>query len=1345
MATIVNNLTISGFKVFGSDCDPNTSDIINTTIPPNDSSSIYQYQAVDLTSTNLVSSGTGPSEPPVITLTKVGDTSKIAGGKTVDTLSIMLKCNVATAGSTPYILINGNVAQRGVGYSSSTVGGYALPDWNVYPPQSKNGNVPSNTPSGNSPAYTVNSIGAGPHTLTQVNLSGTYLNNYALNVVEGLNRVFIQVYDDDARTTLLGSYSYVVSIVSSSTQLASLVPTLVPVPATAPGYSYSPAFNSYYCSFTNLSYTLNVLPSTTQMSLTPTTVVTPTTSGQNGEQVITIYAPGLDTPVVLKSTETSEVFDVSTSDIISVIVTAADGVTQQTYTIGVDFDLGNNNLFSAGFSYYQNNNSVIACDSASASWKSGTVYGRNPTTANLELYTIFNYINTIPNDQLGMIVNLTAVDLSSTITISVNTIASGVTVVGSGQFIIDTSSLVIGLNTISCSCTSELGQTKIYTFNFLVGSASSALQNITVDGGVFDSINSFDPLNTATYDTLALLKVASEAGDLPTYSIYVNPSSSTSSIQITSSYSDLGSRISYNEVTGVGSWSPSPINNYNTTSDNWTEGSSRFKSVSVSASTGISKSLTIATYVPEGLYNNPSSGLYSAGVYYGYRLNIYKLPAGLINLNLFSSSDGSPIALNPSFQSPIQNYAAYIGNKVDPTNVVDITVSYGYGSNYVVDYSTSTSGSYTVANQLKNGVQTTAELGSGSPQREYIIYVRIFSVSAPTSALSWYKLNLLNIDRSLVLASLDIKTQSAQSTTTNKYPNPPTPGAVCTLSPALNSSGSGFYNVPVPSLYCYMKPVVTDSSVKTITVTIGSAPAQAVKSGTPVNFEMTGTSVSVVITISDNLTPENFNTYLINVYSTSTNTDLAVVNFTDQVILGTDFTANLPNGTTITSISAGTFEAETSVTGTRITASPVQTGCVMTLSYVKETASSTSPLMVGYETLISGVPSSLIPLIPGTTQNVQVFVQPNLSTEAPSTYNFDITQIEDANSSLSNIEFTNCSTFIFNSALLNYSLSLINGNTTFQFTPTAASEYYDTIVYSYNGAAPVSIDSGDESASINADNYAVLTVTVTAQDGTFTTYTFNITRPINSFLTGLKLYTTRALAIANGTNGLIALNPATFSSIIYSYAAEVGSGQDNVWAVVTHSSESSVDMSNGTNDPTITTAEVWSIPVTIVDSTNVLAYQVNPNTITVSAASIAPHVYQLAVFRERPTAVARDIQLNVYDPASTDPFKRGAFIPLNDINGESTEYDSYNYTYTIPVSYQSQTIVVSVTGQGANAYSLQAVTYYEPTNCVITISEPILVKVQSLINTSEINTYQFSLFVPEPSALSLRRMNLRRK
>lgn len=1339
MTTIVNNLTISGFKVFGSDCDPNTSDIINTTIPPNDSASIYQYQAAGLTSTNLVSSGSGPAEPPVITLTKFGDSTKIAGGKTVDTLSIMLKCNVLVTGSTPYILINGNVAQRGVGYTSSTVNGYTLTDWNVYPPQSKNSNnVPSNTPSANSPAYTVDSAGVGPHRLTQVNLSGTYLNNYALNVVEGLNRVFIQVYDDEARTTLLGSYSYVVSIVSSSTQLASLVPTLVPVPSPLPGYSYSPAFNSDYCPFDNLSYTLNVLPSTTQMSLTPTTVISPTTSGQNGEQVITIYAPGLDAPVIIKSTETSEVFDVSNGDIISVIVTAADGVTQQTYTIGVDFDLGNNNLLSAAFSYYQNNNSLIACDSTSASWKSGTVYGRNPTTANLELYNSFSYINTIPNDQLGMIVNLTAVDLSSEITISVNDVSSGVTVVGSGQFIIDTSSLINGLNNIVCTCTSELGQSKNYSFKFWVGSSSSALENIQVEGGVFDSTTPFDSLNVATYATLGALKTASDAGELPTYNVYVTPSSTATTINIISVYSDDGSRISYNEGS---SWVPTPINNYNTTSDNWTQGSDRSKSLSVPTNTSVAKSLTIATYVAEGLY---SSSVYTAGLYYGYRLNIYHLPAGLINLNLYNSNTEAAIPLNPSFQSAIQNYAAYIGNRVDPTNVVDIKVLYNNGSNYVVDYATTTSGAYNPLKQLKNGVTTTAELGSGAPQTEYIIYVRIYVSTSLGAPLSWYKLNLLNIDQSLVLTSLDIKTQSAPNTTTGKYPNPPTPGAVCTLSPVLNSSGTGLYSVPVPSLYCYIKPVVTNSNVKTITITIDGVEQPSVRSGTPVNFEMTGTSVPVIITVSDNLTPENFNTYVINVYSSSVDTRLAVVNFTDAVIEGDTFTSKLPNGTTITSISSGTYTADTSVTHTRITAVPVQAGSVMTLSYIKSTSPS---FAIGYETLVSGIPStSLIPLTPGTVQTAKVYVQPNLLSTLPSTFNFNITQIEDADSSLSDIVFTNCSPIVFIPTVLNYSLSLINGNTTFQFTPSAASEYYDTITYVYNGGASTPIDSGDQSASITAANFAVLTVTVTAQNGTSTTYTFNITRPINSFLTGLKLYTTRTLAILNGAAGLITLNPATFSSIVYSYAAEVGSTQDNVWAVVSHSSESSVAMSNGTYDSNTGSNEVWSIPVTIVDSTNVLAYQVNPNTITVTAASVPSHVYQLSVFRERPTAVARSIQLNLYDSASTDPFKRGALIPLNDIDGNSTTFDPYTSTYTIPLSYNNETIVVSVVGQGANVYFLQAVTYYEPLAYDITVSEPILVKVQSTVNTTEINTYQISLLVPEPSFPSaLRRMNLRRK
>jgi hypothetical protein len=1332
--SIVSNLTISGFKVIGSDCDPSTADVINTTIP---SSSIYQYQASGLGASNLVSSGgSGPAEPPIITLTKLGDSSKIGGGKTVDTLSIMLKCVT----SSDYVLINGGIAINGVGYSSSTVGGYTLNDWAVYPPQVTNGGVPSNTPVGNSPAYTVTS-NAGANNLTQVNFSGTYLNNYALNVVEGLNRVFIQIYSDSTRATLKASYTYLVSIVSSSTRLASLTPTISPVPIVSPGYKYDPDFNSTYCAFDNLEYTLNVVPGTTGMTLTPVVAVVPT----SGQQTISIITADGVLPL-LTSGQTTELFDVSNGDILSVIVTAADGVTQQTYTIGVDFDLGNNNLSSVALSYYQNNNTKVACDSSTVSWKSGNVYGRNPTTANLELYNSYSYINTIPNDQLGVVFNVTSVDASSSITISVNGVASGVTVEGTGQFFIVSTSLVNGLNTIVCTCTSELGVPQNYTFQLWVGSTSSALANIQVEGGVLDSTNPFDPLNVATYDSLALLMTASEAGELPTYNVYVTPSSSATTINIISVYSDNGSRISYNgSATAPGSWDPTVIDNYNSTTDNWTQGANRSKNISVSSSTGISTQLTIATYIPEGLY---SSSVYNEGIFYGYKLNIYHLPAGLINLSLADTNTTANIPLYPGFQSAIQTYTAYIGNNINPTNVVDLTVVYNTGSNYLVDYSTTSSGSYDSTKQLKNGVETTAELGTDSapPQRQYTIYVRIFTVGSTGSALSWYKLDLLNIDSSLVLSNLVIKQQSAPSTTTGKYPNPPDPGTNCTLSPDLNSSASGMYNVPVPSLYCYIKPVVANANVKTITVTIAGV-SQVVASGTPVNFAMSSSSIPVVITVSDKYAPANFNSYNINVYSNSTLTDLAVVNFTDFVILGDSFTAPLPNGTTITSISDGTYTASTSVTHTRITASPVQAGSGMSLSYIK----TISPFEMGYETLAPGVPStSLIPLIAGTTQNVRVFVQPNLLTTAADTFNFNITQIQNSDSSLSNIVFTNCSAIVFVPSVLNYSLSLINGNTTFKFTPTASYEYGTTISYVYNGGSAVTIESGDQSASITAVNYGILSVTVTAQDSSSTVYTFNITRPINSFLTGLKVYLTEAEALATGTAGSVALNPSPFSSTVYSYAAEVGSSQDYVYAVVSHSSESAIDMTNGTfvdnnNDDS---GEVWVIPVTILDTENVLDYQVNANTITVSASGVANHTYQLSVFRERPTAVAQSITLNVYDPSSSDPYKRGAAIPLNDINGDVTPFDPYNFTYTLSTAYRNQRIVISVVGVGYNRYFLQALPYGDPMNYVITDSQPFLVKAQSTVNISEINTYQISILVPEvsyPLPLAARKMNIRRR
>jgi hypothetical protein len=1311
--SIVNNLTISGYKAFGLDGNA-PSDFINNTIT---SSNIYNYQQAAIASSLSK------------TIYLEGTTAGTRGGaNTVDTLSVML----STVDPAATVLINGYVATRGVGNGGSTLGSYVI-DWAVWPSQSVGSTAGSTTPNvapyGNYPAYTVTpgSPGTAPNTLTQVLLSGQYNSNNALNVSEGINNLVIEIISTVGGATVRTVLTYYVVIVSSSTRLSSLIPTLTPNDL-LPGYSYSPAFNSNYNANTSQTYRLNVSPSSSSMTLTPTTTVA------GNEARISIKAPnGTILPTILSGT-TSNSFAITDNNVVEVVVTSPDGVTKQTYVLSIQSDESGNNLSTALFSYYSNVSTLVPFEgqdgrstanpaasypASNASWLGEkNPMGNNaatPAVQNLVSLQTFSYLNTIPNASFGLSVYLAAVDSGATVSIG------DITMPVEGTFLIPYNSLTQGAaNVITCKCTSSTGVVRTYTFSiWLAGSdvapnVSGSLANISFNTSqaVFDSDTLFSPTIITTNSTL---NFSTSTTGLTPYIVYVAPNVTQVTLNLT--YNDLGSRFatSYNGPLNTGNL------NVNTPADNWTVQNPRSPLISsITSGTltpGTSNYLLIASHLP------------GSTLYYGYYIQFVTPKASLNSISLASTSTGAYINLNPSFTSINESYTSYIGTAAAPTSFVNLntlftTVTGGFnGVDYLVVNATPAADPITTAynanQRLTSNTPITVTLKASPSDAvlpSYIVYVRMWSgVGTTPVLLGYYTLNLLNIDQTLLLTNLAVYDQAIPNASTGVFPAPVTTGANNgnKLVPFNNPFVPSVfvYNAPISLLYAAIQPTVANPSVKTITITVGTEDPVSVASGSYYRIKITGRNIPVQITIIDNLSPANSNSYIVFIYSNSSNLKLSLANFKD--IKNSDFNAPLPSSTNnIAAIDpTGSYVcSNAAVSTTQFTGTPEQPGTSMWLGKT-----------TGFELLAPGVPSSAISLIPNSAVVTKIWMYGTNNTSTGN-FNFSITQVPDTNSYLFSMLLTNCTNFSFDPLIQTYTqIELTAPNTSFSFTATAASSN-SSLTYSFNSSTPIAVPSGNQ-ITLLATNYLPnasnnLVINVTPQTGVVRSYTFNIVRNANFYLSNLRVYTSSTAATAStasSTADSVLINPSPFNPLFYTYSSEVGPTIDTAYVVLSKSPESTITMTGasifGLN---ASGNQVWAVPVQVTTTPqNALVYSINPSAITVSAGGNSS-VYNLAIVRKYPVATARTISLSA----------GGIPIPLRNQLGVATQYNSLVFTYTINPVFTGP-LLVSIIGQGANTYNVNGITYYDPINTVIDVTHPVVIGVDN--NDGSKSLYQFSL------------------
>lgn len=1310
--SIVNNITISGFKVYGESCD--SAPTINTLIGTGSPVKIYSWQ-----NTAAISDATGN----YTVLLKNG--SGYAGVANVDTLSVMI--NTATASDLVYI--NGYQASIGVGSGGSTAGTYVL-NWRVWNPQCVNSsNVPTNTPSDDSNtthmAYTVSSSGtlAGGYILDTIKLSGSFSSNQGLPAKLGSNNINI-IIKDSTGATVKGQYNFNVVVTQSNTHITSMVAT----PSSGTTAVYSPAFDSDYCAFDNQAYSLIVAPGTTSVSLLP--VLAAPGANPSASIAVSCASPisgGTPYYQVIQSGVSTGAIPVADDSIITLVVTAADGVTQQTYTVSVQANTGNNYLGSVTFNY-NNASSLTAFETGASHW-SNSHSPSDPTNApsgsttigalNLQTYMDYKYLNCLPNVNYGITAAIFAADQNSTVSFN----GGAPVVYGRNNFFIPYSKLVQGgITEIPVICTSPVGISRTYTFQIWVAS-NAAFNKAALTNIVFSSGATFaSPFNTSNILTSNSLNFTGTTTNIPKYTVFVNSTQIGKQLNLILTYNDLGCRYSISNDNGL-NWVPSDINAPagDVTADNWTLGPQRTTqsaTLSQILTPGTGSQTLVATHLTNGQY-------------YGYCIQ-YIVPGDtLTNLSLFNSSNDLPIALSPAFNNTNLSYDAFIGTATSLANTVKLNVVFSAAScTYTV---TPLGGNPTSPAALSNN--TTTLISLGAPVQSYVLTINLYNSSS--SLLCSYTVNLMNIDSSLLLSGLQVYNATytpASGLTPASYAisgSVVNPTAPVTSPVFINTNLVYEYSTGLTLLYYAIKPTVSYPSSQNISISVNGGASVPVVSGS--NFYMPSTAVdTVVITISDNLIPQNSNQYTLIMYNQSTDVTLKLANFMN--IPNGDWSTPLPDGVTYTTPigSSGTFNdsVNSSAVVTAFTATPNQTG---TLMYVVQPS--------GFVPLAPGVPSANIPLT--NTQNVVNAWSFANSHANYCNFKFTINKIISINSLLSSFVMTNANPFVFNSLQYVYNgITLQSGQTSFSFTATAQDSTVTSIVCTMNGLNVTgSVSNGvftpTNPVAVVANVNNVLLVTVTAHAGNpyVTTYTFNITRPSTSLLSNIRVFNSLDNAKnAVGTNttlitGEAAVNPTPFVPTFFTYSSEVSSDVTVAYVVLVKSTEASISMVNGTYQGNTTNAygsgvvgQIWAVPVQLSSTTpNSLVFQLNPATISVTDL-VSTNVYNLSIVRSVITTVAASISLV--------DFVSGAPIQLNNMSGAPVAFDPQVFTYTIPASmYAGHQITTSIIGANgvSNTYYLNGAIYYVPQTYVIDASHPITINVVSNSSLSAPSVYQISL------------------
>ncbi|HTK20459.1 MAG TPA: cadherin-like beta sandwich domain-containing protein, partial [Mucilaginibacter sp.] len=429
-----------------------------------------------------------------------------------------------------------------------------------------------------------------------------------------------------------------------------------------------------------------------------------------------------------------------------------------------------------------------------------------------------------------------------------------------------------------------------------------------------------------------------------------------------------------------------------------------------------------------------------------------------------------------------------------------------------------------------------------------------------------------------------------------------------TLTPAF-ASGTTSYSANVANTInsITVTPITTDASA---TITVNGATVASGTSSNAINLNVGANTITTVVTAQDGATIDTY-TVVVNRAPSS------IATLSDLTLSAGSLTPVFSS--TTTSYVAGVSNTTTSITVTPTVTDPTATVTVNGTAVASGSASATIPLAIGVSTVTVVVTAQ-----DGTTKDV---------------YTVIVTRTASSIATLSNLTISSGTLAPnFNTSITSYAVSVPNAVSSVAVTPTATDPNSTIKV---NGAIVIS---GSPSGSIPLQvGSNVITVVVTAQDGTTVTYTITVSRtPAN------------AVVLANLTISSGSLAP-DFSGSVFGYASAVANTTTSLTVTATTSDPTNTITING-----ITTGSgTPSAPIPLKVGANVI-------TVIVSAPGGASTSYTITVARAG-TSVATLSNLTL---------SQGTLKPV---------FSSGVKSYTASVDYSVSSITVTPTTSDANA------------------------------------------------------------
>jgi|GEM_PF-125238 len=1050
-------------------------------------------------------------------------------------------------------------------------------------------------------------------------VSGSASSSIPLTV--GTNTITTIVTAQDGTTT----QTYTLTVTRAPSSVASLSNL-----STSAG-SLNPVFASG-----TTTYTESVPNATTSITLTPTTTSTVATVTVNGTAVVSGMA-STSIPLTVGA------------NTITIIVTAQDGSTTQTYTLTVNRSASSSATLS---------NLTTSIGTLSPVFASGTT----------------NYTETVSNTTTGLTLTPSVTGPISSITVNGTVVASGsasqniplsiganvVTIVVTAQDQVTTTIYTVTI-TRSASNVATLASlvpsagtlnpvfsSGTYTYTESVNNATTSITltptttsnvaTVTVNGTavVSGSASASIPLSVGS-NTITTVVTAQDGSTTQTYTLTVT--------RAASNVATLASL-----VPSAGTLSPifaSGTNNYTETVPFSTSSITITPTVSLTGETlsinGVSvlsgnasssialnvglNTISILVTAPDGITTQT------------YTLSVSRSASTDASLSGLTTSTGT---LNPVFASATLNYTVSVSN---PTTSISLTPTTTSNlASVKVNGITVASGSATASIPLSigsNTITTVVTAQDGTTTQTYTLTVsRSASTDATLSSLTTSAGTL-----SPVFTSGTINyTESVPNTISSITLTPTTTSNVATVKVNGVSvvSGTASNSIPLNIGSNTITTVVTaqdGTTTQTYTLTVSrSASTDATLSGlttsagtlSPVfasgtiNYTETVPNTTSAITITPT-TSSNFATVTVNGNAVSSgnasnsislnvgsNTIHTIVTAQDRITTQNYTITVFRTGSSIATLSnlstsAGTL-SPVFASGTTSYSETVSNS-IASITVTPSATSSFATITVNGNIVSSGSPSTSIPLSVGpNTITTLVTAQDGITTQ---TYTLTVNRASSTSSSLSNL-VPSAGTLnpVFSSGTTSYTESVSNSTTGITFTPTASGPVSSITV---NGTL---VSSGSASGNITLNpGQNTVTILVTAQDGvTTTTYSVLITRA------GSNIASLSSLVPSAGS-----LNPV-FASGTLSYTESVPNSTASITLTPTTTSNVATITINGVS----VSSGSASNPINLSVGVNTI------NTVVTAQDGITTQTYTVVITRA-PSSIATLSSLVLTNATSLSP------------------------------------------------------------------------------------------------------------